>query len=108
MSEYFDKSIHRSMVEEDERWREIINEIPYIKFHQDWLVSVIPPFGGSVARFRVRLPSGNEKSVYLDFYDRLGYFGSPYWEVYPYRGDCGRAALNDTNLLVEMIGDEAE
>ena len=106
--------IERSKIESAEKWREAINVIPFVKFPADWLVQVIPPFAGAIARFRVKLPSGTVKSVYLDFYGRLGYYcnddGSDkeYWEVYPYQDDVGRCDMADTDTLLEMIADENE
>lgn len=90
-------------VEADEKWREIAGEIPFIKFPADWTVAVIPPFAGALARFRVKLPDGREKSIYLDFYDRLGYVGQPYWEIYPVLGDVERCLLNETDKLLAAI-----
>lgn len=101
------KTLARYKIEREDKWRESIDVIPYIEFPPDWKVQVIPPFGGAMARFRVRLPSGDEKSVYLDFYDRLGYFGAPYWEVYPYEDDVGRCQMADVARLLEMIADRA-
>lgn len=98
----------RFKIEQQDQWRESIEKIPFIRFPADWQVQVIPPYGGAMARFRVKLPSGEDKSVYLDFYDRLGYMQQPYWEVYPYQGDVGRALLNETDLLLEMIGDVSD
>ncbi len=98
--------MERFKIEEQDQWRESIEKIPFLKFPADWQVQVIPPFAGAMARFRVRLPSGKEKSVYLDFYDRLGYCGFPYWEVYPYDGDVGRCAINETEELLRVIGHE--
>lgn len=95
--------MERFKIEEGDKWRESIGQIPFIRFPADWQVQVIPPFGGAMARFRVRLPSGKEKSVYLDFYDRLGYCGHPYWEVYPYGDDVGRCSINETDELLQMI-----
>jgi hypothetical protein len=64
-----------------------------------------PPFSGAIVRFRVSLDGlyDNETSVYLDAWNRIGYMGEPYWEVYPYQGDVGRCAMNDTAKLLEMI-----
>ena len=69
--------MERHKIEQGDRWREIIPQIPFIPFPAGWQVRVIPPFGGLQARFQVRLPDGQEKSVYLDFYDRAGYMGQP-------------------------------
>lgn len=84
---------------ESSKW---LKEIPYLTFPSDWKVQVSPPFGAAVVRFRVK-SKGKEVSVYLDCYDSLGYFGSPYWEVYPYDYDVYRVAMNDTKELMEAI-----
>lgn len=102
--------LERYKIEQADRWSEIIKEIPFIQFPADWKIRVIPPFGGLQARFQVQLPNGNEKSVYLDYYDRAGCMGSPYWEVYPVRGDCGRCFRDNVEELLELIaapGDES-
>ncbi len=50
-------------------------------------------------------------SVYLDFDQKLGYYGSgdatsPYWEVYPdTNGDTARFAIDDTEGLLNKIQD---
>lgn len=89
---------------ESSKW---IKEIPYIEFPSSWKVKIIPPFCGAVVRFIVMLPDFPKDtiSVYLDCYDQLGFFGQPYWEVYPYQGDTGRCPMDDTKTLLEMIGD---
>jgi hypothetical protein len=95
----------RSIVETQEKWRESIQQIPYISFKEGWEVSIIPPFGGAMARFLVREKS-NQKgrvSVYLDYFDNLGCVGKPYWEVYPIGNDTARHLLNETDDLVKTI-----
>lgn len=79
-----------------------VDEIPYINFPKDWNVKIIPPFGGAVVRFQVKK---DEKmiSVYLDCYDNLGVFGSPYWEIYPHKGDVMRIPMKEVNLLLSYI-----
>jgi hypothetical protein len=106
-----DTSLHmtRLRLEDAQQWREEIQDIPFIQFPADWQIQVIPPFGDAVVRFRVRLPSGKEKSIYLDKRNSLGYWhdvNKAYWEVYPHQGDVGRCNMNEINLLLEMIGDE--
>ena len=107
-------NINRLQIEAEQKWVEEIDEIPWIKFPEEWYVKVIPPFGDAAVRFRVMLPSGKEKSVYLDVRHSLGYFGSvqgapvPYWEVYPHQGDVGRCHKEDVKTLLEMIADETE
>lgn len=103
-----DQYMNRLDIERTENWGEIVGKMPFIEFPAGWAVSVIPPFGGLQARFRVRLPSGETRSIYADFFERAGCFGEPYWEVYPYRDDIGRCMLADTSELLRMIGDEQE
>jgi hypothetical protein len=101
----------RYEVEREQKWREEISTLPFIQFPSDWSIQVIPPFGDAVVRFRVRLPSGKEKSIYLDKRNSLGYWDEPdqaYWEVYPYQGDVGRCGINEIDVLLEMIGDETK
>ncbi len=95
--------VSRFDVEHEEKWREIIPQMPFIKFPATWKVAVLPPFGGAVARFQVKLSSKITKSIYLDWFDALGLYGEPYWEVYPYNGDTGRCPVADTKTLLKMI-----
>ena len=101
-------TLKRIQIEDIQKWDDEIDKIPFIKFPSDWEIKIFPPVGGAAARFRVKLPSGNEKSIYLDCWDALGYVGKPYWEVYPYQGDCGRCLVNEVSTLLEMIADESE
>jgi hypothetical protein len=80
---------------------EWVKKIPHIKFPAEWEVQIIPPFNGALARFRVN----NKVSIYLDGYDTLGYFGEPYWEVYPHEDCVFRCAMNDTNALISAINE---
>lgn len=100
----------RYRIEAEEKWREWINKIPFIKFPANWKIKPIPPFGGAMARFQVELPGKPKltKSIYLDCFDNLGCHGSPYWEVHPYRGDCGRCDMDDTKKLLKMIADRKD
>jgi len=88
---------HQEM--ESDKW---FREIPYLRFHPSWKVKITPPFAGAVIRFRV-LKGNAEASVYLDCYDQLGCYGSPYWEIYPVDGDVWRCPMNDTKELMEKI-----
>lgn len=72
----------RARIERVERWREICNEMPHLAFPRGWEVAIIPPFGGAVARFRVRKGRA-AVSVYADYYERLGGWSEPHWEIYP-------------------------
>lgn len=93
-------------MEEQFEWRKWCAEIPYLNFDADWLVSVIPPFGGAVSRFRVKHKKNpnREVSVYLDCYNRLGYMDKPYWEIYPAKGgDTDRFFIEETEELLNGI-----
>ena len=64
-------------------------------------------------RFRVTLPSGAVRSVYLDARCSLGAVLDengpiPYWEVYPHQGDVGRCDKENVAELLAMIADEEE
>ena len=106
MSLDIEQIMDRSRVEAAEDWRGEIATMPFIKFPHDWEIQVIPPFGGAVIRFRVRLPSGVVKSIYLDSRDALGCVGEPYWEVYPCDGDVGRCLKAETDQLLELMAKE--
>ena len=84
---------------ESSKWQK---EIPFIQFPSDWQVKITPPFAGAVVRFRIKKGDA-EISIYLDCYDKLGCYGSPYWEVYPHDDDVYRCDMNATNELLEAI-----
>lgn len=94
--------INRCNVEDAENWVKWVQEIPRLKFPSSWEVKVIPPFGGAIVRFQV-FKGGKNVSVYLDCYDRLGIFGAPYWEIYPYEGDTYRCPMLDVKDLIYRI-----
>jgi len=99
---------HYSVQDKDE-WGKWLREIPFIPIPNDWEVRLAPPVSGAVVRMHVRKKGyGDWVSVYLDCYDRLGYYHErdayvPYWEVMPYDGDVGRCGINEVDKLVEMI-----
>ena len=96
--------IKRYVIERDEDWHDWANKIPTIEFPSNWKISIIPPFGGAMARFRVsRDGKQGDVSVYLDVFDRLGSFGSPYWEVYPIDDDVGRCSMLNVGRLKRLI-----
>ena len=101
-----EQRMQRYRIEEDQDWRGEINRVPFIQFPADWAIQMIPPFSDAVVRFRVKLPSGQEKSIYLDSRDSIGFMGYPYWEVYPYKGDCGRCAMEEIDELLALIANE--
>jgi len=96
--------IERCKIEEMQDWRGWIKQIPFISFPVEVEWKPIPPFCGAVARFIARKKGSIEEvSAYLDCYDVLGLFGSPYWEIYPYREDTYRCAIGEIDDLVSKI-----
>jgi hypothetical protein len=93
-------------IEEAYEWRKWCKEIPFINFPPNFLIQVVPPFGGAVIRFRVNHKKYPDKqiSVYLDCYDMLGGMEGPYWEIYPAAGgDVNRCSMNETEELIKAI-----
>ena len=91
-------------MDEWDKWRE---KIPYMSFPSSWLVKAIPPFDGAIVRYNIQHKHRPKSfvSVYLDCYDRLGYFGQPYWEIYPAKGgDTARFAMANVEDMVREIG----
>ena len=96
----------RHEIEEKEEWEKWTNEIPFIKWPPDWEVKAVPPSMGAIIRYQIKTPKCAFISVYLDCYDRLGWVGKPYWEVYPHNdGECFRCLLKETDLLIKAIGE---
>lgn len=89
-------------IEHQEGWRDWVKQIPSLKFDPEWMVKIIPPFGGAMARFLINLNHARV-SVYLDCNDNLGCVGSPYWEVYPVDGDVARFLIHETDDLMACI-----
>lgn len=104
ISERVRRTLARAEIEHHERWHDYTALIPWLSFPAGWQVQMIPPFAGAMARFRVRLPDGSEKSVYFDAHDALGCYGEPYWEVHPVQGDTARCAMNETEELIRLLG----
>jgi len=91
-------------VEEILEYKKWDKEIPFIPIPKDWLIGPRPNFGGAVVRFKVTKQGLNDWiSVYLDCYNRLGIFGEPYWEIYPFKDDVYRVPMKNVNELVEKI-----
>ena len=105
MNKYIETSQAGQVLEKNHEWDKWANEIPFISFSADWEVKIIPPFLGAIVRFCVRQKGNHDGgcSVYLDCYDRLGFFGEPYWELYPHNGDVFRCPMNDTESLLNAI-----
>jgi hypothetical protein len=60
-------------------------KLPQFRFRSDWLVRMIPPFGGAIVRFSIArdIEPKAEVSVYYDAFGLLGGCDKPYWEIYP-------------------------
>jgi len=91
-----------SVLFEWDKWRQ---EIPYIKFKRDWEVRAIPPVICGIIRYNIRHTKIENSfvSIYLDCYDLVGFYGGPYWEVYPVGGDCERVGIMDTESLIKAV-----
>ena len=99
-----DKFIKIAEAERLKEYGKWAKEVPSFQFPVDWIITIIPPFGGATVRFKVtREDTENSISVYLDCQDRLGCVGEPYWEIYPCKGDTERFLMNDTKQLLEGI-----
>ena len=100
-----DVQLDRLFIESAQKWRDWVRRIPNLSFKEDWLVKIIPPFGGAMARFLIAHKDnpGYELSIYLDCFDSLGCVGEPYWEVYPVQGEPERLLMEDTEGLLLLI-----
>lgn len=107
MSKDLDTYMKRFEVESEQDWRGEMKDIPFIEFPANWKVKVIPPFANACVRFLVILPSGTQKSIYLDTRNALGFMNYSYWEVYPHTdSEPGRVEMQDVAGLLEMIAYE--
>ena len=79
-----------------------ITEPPFIRFPGDWEIQLVPAYLGIHDHFRVRLPSGEVKSVVLLQNDE----GYAYWQVYPVYGDEEKCDFDDVTTLLLLIGSE--
>lgn len=96
--------ILRAKIEEKDEFKKWMTEIPVLSFPSNWKVKIIPPFHGAIVRFLVFDQEEKQRvSVYLDCYDRLGYFGEPYWEIHPYDNDVYRIKMQDADELLKRI-----
>jgi len=99
--------LDRYKLEQEEKWREWCQKIPTIQFPANWKIQIIPPFGGAMIRFIVNIGEIST-SVYLDVYENLGFYGSPYWEIYPHCGDIDRVDMDDVEGLLKSIRESLE
>lgn len=81
-------------------YRNFHDKVPYVPFKRSWQVRAIPPFGGALVRYIVKWGDFT-LSIYLDGDESLGFYGEPYWELYPASdGDTFRCAMDDVEKLV--------
>lgn len=109
MEKGFELEQKRYEVEAAEKWREWADKIPALHFEPEWNVHIIPPYGGAFARFYIK--NGNKYAdVYFDVLSRMGWMydtdaGSPipYFELYPWEGDCKRYYMDEVKELENDI-----
>lgn len=109
-----DTGTKRLEVEKEQDWLAEAATMPLISFPEGWKIQILPPFSDAVVRFKVTLPSGLVKSVFLDsrcaldcYFDETGN-AVPYWEVSLVAGKWGRCDKNNIEALLEMIAYEDE
>ena len=99
----YDKVREVEKVMEYGKWS---GEIPYIAFPSDWQVQILPPFAGTIVRFKIKKGDAIV-SIYLDCYDRFGHYekpyGQPHWEVFSQGDDVFRCDMEDTESLLKAI-----
>lgn len=105
MKEY--TNLERLQLEIDEDWRECNNLIPFLNFPEGSLIKLTAPFGGALARCELILKNSLHISLYVDFYDRLGYMNKPYIEIYD-GTDCHRFLLSETEQLENKLQELSE
>lgn len=109
MSSHIDTIIAQDKVSKEKKWNDYFDKIPFFKLPDGYEISIKPPIVMADARFIVKRPNGQTRSVYLDLHCNLGYFDGPHWEVYPDKyGDNSRVALDDMEGLVKLLTEEAE
>lgn len=91
--------IKRIEIESQQNWGDKKNRTVPLKFHSDWDVQIIPPFGGAMARFFVSYQD-RSVSVYYDINNSLGMEKEPYYELY------GETKHNITRVLTGKLTDE--
>lgn len=98
-------------IERKHEWMKWAFTIPFIKWPENWFVRAVPPFHGAVIRYHVKndLQSNEQVSIYLDCYDMLGCYGSPYWEVHNTKfegsepGRCSMEDIDGEHGLIHLI-----
>lgn len=81
--------------------------MPFLSFPPNWEVKMLWPSAGAAARFIVR-KGDITVSVCADYDGSIGYYGAPFWEIYPYGyggGDKWRGDLSDGDGLIKTISE---
>lgn len=97
-----ERSLRRSNIDQEYDYRGWANKMPSLKFNPTWGVTIMPPFGGAIVRFRVE-KNNKSVSVYFDAFDELASVGSPYWEIYPYEDDVERFLFGEEDKMLDCI-----
>ncbi len=101
----------RKEVEKAQDWLGEAENMPWLQFPAEWEIQIIPPFSDAVIRFKIKLPSGLIKSVFLDSRGSLvaGDYPLPYWEVLPFKkGKPGRCRKHEIEQLLGLIATEED
>lgn len=77
----------RYKLEDEENWRDHVNDMPASEIRAGYKIQVLPPFGGALMRFRIIAPDNIVYSIYFDVNGALGAMNVPYYELYPYSLD---------------------
>jgi len=97
-----DSMVVQSFYERKRNCRKWIQDLPFLKFKEDWEIKIIPPTTTALIRFQVRKKDA-WVSVYFDSDCRLGFSPEPYWEIYPVGNDAERYVLGEEDELLEGI-----
>lgn len=85
---------------------EISYELPFLPVKENWLIKPIANFAGSVSRLLITNKEQTRTvSVYADVYDKLGYVGKPYYEVYLFNEghEPERFLINEVDKMIKSI-----
>lgn len=106
LAEYFNlvyRLIKYPNCEERTIW---LNKLPEIKFPDDYNIKLIPPCTPAIIQFHITLKKNKNclTSIFLDCYELMGVYYSPYWEIHPFiEGSIRRCGIYNTKKLLELI-----
>ena len=84
--------VARALLERNEEWMTLKDQVPPLSFDPHWVVQLYPPFGGAFIRFEIhRADNPTRKvAVVLDMWHRItGSRQGPNWEIFG-TGGCGK------------------